>query len=123
MKRKILICGGGFIGKRLEAVLGAEVATDMIRCFADADRLLERHHPSILINGIGYTGERNVDDCETDKDATLTANVFVPIWLAESAIRRGIKFMHIGSGCIYHYDYARDRPITESKTPDFFDLF
>ena len=42
--------------------------------------------------------------------------------LAEGAIRRHIKFIHISSGCIYHYDYEKDKPIAETKTPDFYDL-
>jgi 3,5-epimerase/4-reductase len=123
MKRKILICGKGFIGERLQEALRADISADMIHSFADADRLVSRHHPLIVINAIGYTGARSVDDCESDKEAALEANVFVPIWLAEASIRRGVKFVHIGSGCIYHYDYKRDRPIAETRVPDFFDLF
>lgn len=123
MKNKILICGKGFMGERLARTLGAEVNGAMIRSFADADRIVAAVGPKVLINAIGSTGARNVDDCEQDPDATLTANVFVPIWLAESALRRGIKFVHISSGCIFHYDYKKNRPITEEKVPDFFDLF
>ncbi len=123
MKSKILICGNGFIGERLQEALGADISADRIHSFVDADRLVSRRHPSILINAIGYTGARNVDDCESHKEAALEANVFVPIWLAEASIRRGVKFVHIGSGCIYHYDYTRDQPIAETRVPDFFDLF
>jgi 3,5-epimerase/4-reductase len=120
---KILLFGKGFIGERLASALKGEVNGEMILSFADADRIVEAANPKIIINCIGYTGARNVDDCELDKDSTLTANVFVPIWLAEAAIRRGIKFVHISSGCIYHYDYRSDQPITEEEKPDFFDLF
>jgi 3,5-epimerase/4-reductase len=122
-KSKVLVCGKGFIGERLAATLGGEVNGEMILSFADAERVVEAANPKILINGIGYTGARNVDDCELDKESTLTANVFVPIWLAEAALRRGIKFVHISSGCIYHYDYKKSEPITEEQVPDFFDLF
>ena len=43
--------------------------------------------------------------------------------LAEIAVRRKIKLIHVSSGCIYHFDYAKDEPIREEKTPDFLDLF
>jgi 3,5-epimerase/4-reductase len=122
-KSKILICGGGFIGERLKETLGAAVTNDWIRTFEDAERLVDREQPAVLINGIGQTGKNNVDGCEAEKDQTMTANVFVPLLLAEACLRRGIKFVHISSGCIYHYDYKRDRPISETKVPDFFDLF
>ncbi len=124
MKRcDILICGKGFIGGKLEAALGAQAVATFIRSFADAERIVKRHRPRVLINAIGYTGVKNVDDCEKDKEGTLTANVFVPLWLAEAALRHGIKFVHISSGCIYRYDYKKDRPITETRVPDYFDLF
>ncbi|MCX5704292.1 MAG: hypothetical protein NT066_07390, partial [Candidatus Omnitrophica bacterium] len=38
-------------------------------------------------------------------------------------LRNKIKFIHISSGCIYHYDYSKDKPIKEEKIPDFFDLY
>jgi len=122
-KNDILICGKGFIGEKLEAALGARAVTSFIRSFADAERIVKKNRPRVLINAIGSTGARNVDDCEKDKEGTLTANVFVPLWLAEAALRHGVKFVHISSGCIYHYDYKKDRPITETRVPDYFDLF
>jgi dTDP-4-dehydrorhamnose reductase len=122
-KNDIVICGKGFIGEKLWKALGGRMVTTFIRSYADAEKVVKRHRPRILINAIGYTGKNNVDDCEKDKEGTLTANVFVPIWLAEAAIRRGIKFVHISSGCIYHYDYKKDKPITETRVPDYFDLF
>ena len=122
-KNDILICGNGFIGTKLGVTLGVHASGVILRSFADAEKLVRRHRPRVLINAAGYTGRRNVDDCELDKEGTLAANVFVPLWLAEAAVRRGIKFVHISSGCIYHYDYKKDRPITETRVPDYFDLF
>jgi 3,5-epimerase/4-reductase len=123
VKSKVLICGKGFIGDRLAGALKGEVNGEMILSFADADRIVEAARPKIVINAIGYTGSRNVDDCELDKESTLTANVFVPIWLAEACLRRGVKFVHISSGCIYQYDYKKNNPVAEDQAPDFFDLF
>ena len=71
----------------------------------------------ILITGI--TGQGNVDGCELEKDMTLFANTYMPIILAEVALRNNMKLVHISSGCIYHYDYARDKPLRETQIPDF----
>ena len=123
MADKILIFGKGFIGSRLHEGLKCEVSEARISSFKDAEGEIKKHNPKIIINCIGHTGERNVDDCELDKDRTLSANVFAPIILAEAAIRNGVKLIHISSGCIYHFDYSKDKPIKEDKIPDFFDLF
>ena len=122
MNRKILILGKGFIGSRLQEALNCNISAQKIYSLRDAERLINKFTPKIIINCIGYVG-RNIDDCERNLDKTLMANTFVPIILAEIALRRRIKLIHISSGCIYKYNYAKDKPITENKTPDFFDLF
>lgn len=122
MKDKILIAGNGFVGNRLQKELNCEVTEDRINNYDDAEKLLTKFKPDILINCIGFTG-KNVDECELRKDKTLFANTFVPIMLAEAAIRANIRFAHISSGCIYQFDYEKDLPIKEDRTPDYFDLF
>ena len=123
MKNKILILGPGFIGGRLKEELGGEISSRLIYSFKDADDEIKRYKPSIIINCIGITGKNNVDDCELVKDDTLIANTFLPIILAEVALRNKIKLVHISSGCIYDFNYNKDKPIREDKVPDFFDLF
>ncbi len=123
MKSKILIFGKGFIGQRLKEALGGEISERRIMFFKDAQDEFEKYRPKIIINCIGYTGKRNVDDCELDKDKSLISNTFVPIILAEIALRNKVKLVHISSGCIYHYDYAKSKPVTEEEIPYFFDLF
>ncbi len=120
---KILILGKGFIGAKIKAELGGEISDKMILSFKDAEEEVKRYNPKILINCIGITGKNNVDDCELVKDEALTANSFVPIILGEVALHHGIRFVHISSGCIYHFDYAKDKPIVEEKIPDFLGLF
>jgi dTDP-4-dehydrorhamnose reductase len=120
---RILIFGNGFIGSKLAKELGAEIADRVINSFSDAQSEFDKYSPDIIINCIGYTGKSNVDDCEKDIDKTLSANSFVPIILAELALRNRVKLIHISSGCIFHYDYDKSKPITEDKVPDFFDLF
>ena len=123
LRDKILILGKGFIGKRIHEEFECNISDKKIYSFKDAEEEIKKYNPKIIINCIGYTGERNVDDCELDKDKTLFSNVFIPIILAEVAIRNKIKLVHISSGCIYHFDYSKDEPIKEEKIPDYFDLF
>ncbi|MFH1622508.1 MAG: sugar nucleotide-binding protein [Candidatus Omnitrophota bacterium] len=123
MKSKILILGKGFIGQRLQETLDCKVSQKMIFSLKDAQREIKKYNPNILINCIGYTGKNNVDGCELNKDTTLTANTFIPIILAEVALRNKIKLVHISSGCIYDFNYFKDKPIKEEKIPLYFDLF
>jgi len=123
MNKKILILGKGFIGERLQKELSCRIDGTIINNFNDAQKLINRFKPKILINCIGITGKRNVDDCELEKDATLLANSFVPIILAEVCLRNNIKLVHISSGCIYEYDYKENKPIKEEDLPNFFGLF
>lgn len=121
-KERVLILGKGFIGSRLQESLGCKISGKKIFTFRDADEEIKRYSPKAVINCIGYTG-RNVDECELDKEKTLTSNSFIPLMIAEASIRNNCRLIHISSGCIYHYDYSRDRPVIEDKIPDFFDLF
>lgn len=122
MNKKILILGNGYIGSRLHEATGFEVVDKKISSFSDAEGIIKVYKPNILINCIGYTG-RNVDECEKEKDRTLSANTFTPLILAEAALREGVKLVHISSGCIYHYDYLKNIPISEDVIPDFLDLY
>lgn len=124
MKKKVLILGKGFIGEKLKEVFeDVAISERRINSMADAQEEVDKHKPNIIINCIGFTGKRNVDDCELEKDKALTANTFVPIILAEVALRNNAKLVHISSGCIYHFDYEQQKPISEELPPDFFDLF
>lgn len=123
MTNKILILGKGFIGNKIQHEIGGEISGKMIFSYKDAEEEVLRYSPKILINCIGITGARNVDDCELVKDEALLANTYLPILLAEVALRNNIKLVHISSGCIFNYDYEKDLPIDEEKIPDFFGLF
>lgn len=120
--KEILILGKGFIGNRLHQELNCEISDKKIYTYKEAEAEINKFGSRILINCIGHIGI-NVDECEENKDKTLIANTFVPIILAEVALRKKIKLIHISSGCIYHYDYVKDAPITEEQPPNFFDLF
>jgi 3,5-epimerase/4-reductase len=120
---KYLIFGKGYVGTRLQEFLNCPIAEDRIRNFGDVQAAIDKYRPKVIINCIGFTGATNVDDCEKDIDRTLQANTFVPLLLAEAAFRNQLKFVHISSGCIYHYDYKKQKPISESLPADFHDLF
>ena len=111
------------MGERIREELGGDISGRILNSYSEADKEVKRFNPGILINCIGITGRRNVDDCELVKDEALLANSFLPIMLAEVALRRGIKLVHISSGCIFNYDYKKDPPLTEGRAPDYFDLF
>lgn len=123
MKNRILILGKGFIGERLRQEWRCPVSTKRIGNFADIAAAIKKYRPNVLVNCIGHTGKGNVDECELALDKTLSANTYIPILLAEAALRNNIKLVHISSGCIYHYDYSTQRPITEGLPPDYYHLY
>ena len=123
MNKDILIFGKGFIGRKLREAFDCDITARRINTFEDAEEEVKKYNPKIIINCIGYTGERNVDDCELDKGKTLFANTFIPTILGDLAFRKNIKLIHISSGCIYNFDYQNPKPVTEEDEPDFFNLF
>lgn len=123
MNKRILILGKGFIGERLQKEFDCLIDGSMINCFSDAEKLVKKYSPKIIINCIGITGRHNVDDCQLEKNATLLANSFIPVILAEVCLRNNIKLVHISSGCIFNYDYKQNIPIKENSQDYFFRLF
>ncbi len=122
MDDKILIFGKGYFGSKIQQELGGVFAEEKVFSLDDATKQIDRHKPQIVINAIGYIG-RNVDDCEINKERALSANTLAPILLGEACFRTGVRFVHISTGCIYHYDYSKNIPIAEDQEPDFYDLF
>jgi len=123
MSKKILILGKGFIGERLGKEFGCRVSAEPIKSFTGAQKIIKKYKPKTIINCIGVTGKRNVDDCELQKDKTLLANSFVPLMLAELCLRSHIKLVHVSTGCIFNFDYKKDKPVKEESRDYFFGLF
>ncbi len=123
MDKKILILGKGFIGERLQKAFNCRIDGSIIKSFSGAEKIIKKYKPRVIINCIGVTGRSNVDDCELDIDGVLLANSFIPVILAEVALRNNIKLVHISSGCIFNYDYKKDRPVKEESQNYFFKLF
>lgn len=118
----ILVFGQGWIGSRLTEDLKCNSTGRVITTYEDVQEEIDKFKPKAIINCIGHFG-KNVDECEINKTKTLFAHSFVPLLMAEAAIRNGIKLVHISSGCIYNYDYANPHPIAEDLPPDFYDLY
>lgn len=122
MNTDILVFGKGWIGKRLQKYLDCNATDKRIASYEDVQKEIDTYKPKVIINCIGSFG-KNVDDCEINKTKTITSNTFVPLLLAEGAIRNNVKLVHISSGCMFHYDYTKDRPLKETEQPDFYDLY
>ena len=123
MDKNILVLGKSFIGERLQKAFDCRIDGSFISSFSGAQRLIKKYRPKVIINCIGSTGRNNVDDCELDIDGVLLANSFIPVILAEIALRNDIKLVHISSGCIFNYDYKNDKPVKEDSQDYFFELF
>jgi dTDP-4-dehydrorhamnose reductase len=75
--------------------------TDRIETVHDIDKIIEKYKPDVLVNGIGFCGTPNVDECENRKTDTYTANVTIPSLLARRAEHHNFHLVHFGSGCIF----------------------
>jgi len=122
-KKRILIFGNGYIGKRLAEGLNCNLSERRIYQTKDILEEVKKYKANIIINCIGYVGYDNVGDCETLQRKTLITNCTVPLMFAEAAVRTGVKVVHISSGCMYEYNYKKNKPIQESKKPDYFKLY
>lgn len=117
---KILVFGAkGFMGGLfLEAFPGS------VGSFADiADQVAVRAafdevKPDVVINAAGKTGKPNVDWCENHKEETIRANVTGPLLLLEECQARGVRLVHLSSGCIYAGDNG-GRGFSEEDAPNF----
>lgn len=123
MNKDILVFGGsGWLGRRITEDLDCASTDKKVNTYEDIQSVIDEVKPKVIINCIAHFG-KNVDECEKDKNKTLQTLTFIPITLAEAAIRNSLKLVHLSSGCLFNYDYSANRPIEESEPPDFFDLF
>ncbi len=103
---KIIILGGkGYLGQQFAARYPSALVPSVdIADQQTVSALLEREKPDVVINTAGKTGRPNVDWCEDHKLETIRSNVTGPLVLLEEALKRDIRLVHIGSGCIYQGD-------------------
>lgn len=107
---RVLIFGGGFLGKRLAAALSADLTTADICDRRQVNVALESWCPEIVVNAAGKTGRPNVDWCESNREETYRANVLGPLTLASACREMGAHLVHLGSGCIFYGSAPRDAP-------------
>ncbi len=97
---KVLILGKNSF---LASHLSYEILPDHISTNSQAIKdLLNLHKPDVVINCIAYCGSKNIDDCEIEKERTITANIVVPTMLAVECNKLNIRFIHLSSGCIFY---------------------
>jgi dTDP-4-dehydrorhamnose reductase len=102
---KTLIFGAGWIGKQFHK----EIKDSFLSTLNIADKNaivkeIEQIKPDCILNCAGKTGRPNIDSLEKIPAATYEANVIGPIILASIAKKKGLYFIHMGSGCIYQGD-------------------
>ena len=96
---KTVILGNGFVASHLPYT----ILKDRIQpTHGSIEDFLIQHAPDVVINCIGYCGKANIDDCEQNKDRAINTNTLIPLMMAEVCEKRGIRLVHIGSGCIFY---------------------
>ncbi len=105
---KIIIYGAGFIGTHLEKNLAADHEVVLLKTNItskeDIERDVENFGAQVIVNCAGKTGKPNIDWCEDHKKETLDSNVLGPIVLSDISQAKGIRLIHVSSGCIYQGD-------------------
>jgi len=102
-KMKGIVFGKGFLGMRIADYLGYKVVGREVDVL-NSDSLsnfLDKEKPDVVINAIGKTGRPNIDWCESHQPETFEANVKVAENLGKNCSKKGIYFVHLGSGCLY----------------------
>jgi dTDP-4-dehydrorhamnose reductase len=103
---KILLVGRGWTGRKMyDSLLKRGHEVHFISHHEAINSIL---NPSAIfpvtdwvVNCAGVTGSPNVDACESDRMGTLMGNAVFPIQLSEACEKKGIRFAHFSSGCIY----------------------
>ena len=123
----ILFGGSGFVG--------SSFLTASIKCnfsilsvsqlevdYYDAHKLrlfLLDKKASFVINAAGFTGQPNVDACETAKYECLRGNSVLPGIIREVCEELRIPWGHVSSGCIYSGRRSDGAVWTEEDEPNF----
>jgi len=120
---KGVVFGKGFLGTKIAESFG--YLSTGIRINDDSQSLdelrsfLNEERPDIVVNAIGKTGRPNIDWCETHREETRKANTDAPIILSRECADRKIRFVHIGSGCVFKGDND-GKGFTEKDEPNFY---
>lgn len=83
---------------------------------------IEKYKPTHILNAAGVTGRPNVDWCETNRVATIRANVIGSLNIADICEEYHIHHCLFATGCIFEYDDEHvigGKGFTEEDTPNF----
>jgi dTDP-4-dehydrorhamnose reductase len=109
---KVITVGNGYIAAHLPYEIAKwRVTTDE----QNLELFFKKYKPDVIVNCTGFCGRPNVDQCEVQKSKTYMANVIVPAVLAQECEARGIRMVHIGSGCIY---FGESPNVFKKHTPE-----
>jgi dTDP-4-dehydrorhamnose reductase len=105
----LLFGASGYIGRAFAAELDRRGLACQPVSRADVDfssaaslqRMIDAQAPSFVINAAGFTGQPNVDACETNQADTILGNVMFPQMLAQACSMSDVPLGHVSSGCIY----------------------
>jgi dTDP-4-dehydrorhamnose reductase len=121
----ILLGASGYLGQAFEQELlrrqwpfrpVSRKQIDYTR-FGPLLELLRESKASFLINAAGFTGQPNVDACETARAETLAANTLLPLTVANACLAAKIPWGHVSSGCIYTGAYVENRLEADLSQP------
>lgn len=128
--KTFLVFGGkqGWIGQQMIALLTEQghialAAQSRLENRADVENEIVRINPDCIINSAGVTGRPNVDWCESNKQATIKANLIGALTLFDIANNHNIHVINFGTGCIYEYNDSHPMHsgigFTEEDKPNF----
>ncbi len=117
---KVLIFGSkGYLGSQFVGIYPNAIASTVdIADQAAVASVLDQHKPDVVINAAGKTGRPNVDWCEIHREETFASNVIGPNVLLQECGKRGLYWVHLGSGCIYEGD-NNGKGYSEEDVPNF----
>ncbi len=118
----VVVLGTGFVGTAIARRLARDGREHRLLSRSRVNytdpaalaRWLDAHPAEMLLNAAGWNG-RNVDDVERDPERSREANVALPERLARECAARGIAFVHLSTGCVFH---GRG-PFHEDDEPNF----
>ena len=119
MDEKGVIFGAGFLGKKVSEEFGYPTCSLDVLNLPSLSAYLDQEKPGIIINAVGKTGRPNIDWCEEHKGETIMSNFVGAVNLCVEAAKRGIYFVHLGSGCVYDGD-NNGKGYTEEDEPNFY---
>ncbi|MBU2523123.1 MAG: NAD-dependent epimerase/dehydratase family protein [Nanoarchaeota archaeon] len=119
MTNKTIVFGKGYLGHRISNKMDCDLTGINLLEKKELADYLDHEKPDVVINAAGKTGRPNIDWCETHKQETVEGNIIAASNLCMECSKRGIYFVHIGSGGVYNGD-NNGKGFNEEDEPDFY---